>query len=81
MGNVGVPRYRPLKSWLVACCMFFDQWFLRKSPRYLSTDLLLCNPCPKGVVQPVDNSVGKLWKDRREQRSYWPGATPLKWAG
>ncbi|MBA1431130.1 hypothetical protein FHP26_21305 [Pseudomonas orientalis] len=74
VGNVGVPRCKPLKTWPVRRWLFFDQWFFHDQSRVLSTCLKTQVYDRNMSVQPVDKSVTKLWKDRRRGRNDWPVA-------
>jgi hypothetical protein len=75
VNNVGVAAWTPLKPWLVAWWLFFDQAFWSDSEPQLSTFLLAIELAQNGQGKPVDKSVIKLWKDSAEGRSYWLGAT------
>jgi hypothetical protein len=74
VGNVGVAGCTPLKPWLSALWLFFDQWLFRDLPRVLSTCLKTQVYDRIMSTQPVDKSVTKLWKDLRRGRNDWPGA-------
>jgi hypothetical protein len=54
--------------------LFFDQVFLPDQEPALSTFLLLAKTASFKLIQPVDKSVTKLWKDSAEGRRYWLGA-------
>jgi hypothetical protein len=74
VNNVGVAGWTPLKPWLAAVRLFFDQVFLRSWRPALSTFLLVMKMRGIGVDKPVDKSVIKLWKDLAEGRGCWLGA-------
>ena len=74
VNNVGVSGWKPLKPWLAARWLFFDQVFLPGFRVGLSTFFLLTKVRRIAVNKPVDKSVIKLWKDSAEGRGYWLGA-------
>ena len=74
VNNVGVAGCTPLKPWLSAVWLYFDQVFLLSLKAALSTFLFVMKV--RGIIgdKAVDKSVIKLWKDPAEGRGYWLGA-------
>jgi hypothetical protein len=63
-----------LKPWLADLWLFFDQAFFLDHKPPLSIFLLWAKTGGLQVLQPVDKSVVKLWKDSAEGRRCWLGA-------
>ncbi|WP_178082626.1 MULTISPECIES: hypothetical protein [unclassified Pseudomonas] len=74
MNNVGVAGWKPLNTWLSALWLFFEQCVFDGGQTCLSTFLWEDKTARMAVVNPVDKSVTKLWKDSAKGRNCWPRA-------